>query len=264
LLSTLDNVAFVVLAIAGALVFWWIMGWLWPAELRRQHNDITGWQLSVLGTTYAVILGFMLFAAWADFRAAEQNCEREAACLINLYWAASGLPDAQRTTIRELAVEYADTIVQQEWPAMSRGSMNEAASRVVQRMWAAVSQSQTLSATQQVSLEQTMTELSSITEHRRIRQFQNESSLPLILWLVLLAGGFVTMVSASLFGSQRPTLHMLQIITLALLLALALVAVGDVNRPFRGVVHVKPTAFENAKTIFEKYGASSESPKPER
>ncbi|HEU4636292.1 MAG TPA: hypothetical protein VFS41_08955, partial [Edaphobacter sp.] len=33
----------------------------WPIESRKGINDVTGWQLGVLGTTYGVILGFMLY-----------------------------------------------------------------------------------------------------------------------------------------------------------------------------------------------------------
>jgi hypothetical protein len=32
---------------------------IWPWEKRRPYNELIGGQLGVLGTTYAVILGFM-------------------------------------------------------------------------------------------------------------------------------------------------------------------------------------------------------------
>ena len=99
-----------------------------------------------------------------------------------------------------------------------------------------------------------MGEISSITEHRRIRLLQNETSLPLVLWLVLIVGALVTLMSACLFGSPNPTLHLLQIVALALLLSLSLAAISDVNRPFRGAVHVEPTGFQNAKHVFEVFG----------
>jgi predicted membrane protein len=98
-----------------------------------------------------------------------------------------------------------------------------------------------------------MGEISSITEHRRIRLLQNETSLPLVLWLVLIVGALVTLMSACLFGSNNPTLHLLQTVTLALLLSLSLVAIADINRPFRGAVHVLPTGIENAKRIFAAF-----------
>src|SRR5271165_2134047 len=81
-----DDLIIILVTIFGSLGFWWLIRRVWPPERRRDHNEITGWQISVLGTTYAVIIGFMLFAAWADFRAANKNAEAEASCLINLYW----------------------------------------------------------------------------------------------------------------------------------------------------------------------------------
>ena len=79
-----------------------------------------------------------------------------------------------------------------------------------------------------------MTLLSNITQHRRVRQLQSQTSLPGILWAVLIVGAIMTIMSACLFGSELPSLHMLQIVTLALLLSMALVAIADINRPFQG------------------------------
>ena len=253
MLTISQDVLIILGAIAISLIFWWLVRWMWPPDRRRVHNEITGWQLSVLGTTYAVIIGFMLFAAWAEFRAAEQNAATEASCLINLYWTASGLPRGRSIEIRKLAADYAEAMIADDWPAMSRGEFSGAGTRIMQQMWTSVSQAQTLSEVQQASLQQTLAELGSITEHRRIREMQSEQTLPVVLWAVLIVGAVITIMSACLFGSEYPVLHLLQVVTLALLLSLSLVAVADINRPFRGAVHVQPTGFENAKRVFEKY-----------
>jgi hypothetical protein len=252
-LSILQDILIVLAAIAGSLAFWWFVRWVWPPERRRLHNEITGWQISVLGTTYAVIVGFMMFAAWADFRAADQNAVAEASCLINLYWAASGLPAAQRLEIRKLANDYANAMIMDEWPAMSRSALSPTGSRIVEQLWETASQPKPLTASEQVSLDQTLTELSNITQHRRIRQSQSQSRLPGVLWTVLIVGAVITIMSSCLFGSEYPVLHMLQVVTLAFMLSLALVAVADINRPFQGAVHVRPTGFENALQTFSNH-----------
>lgn len=89
--------------------------------------------------------------------------------------------------------------------------------------------------------EQTTAEISSITEHRRIRQLQSQTTLPGILWAVLIVGATITIMSSCLFGSDYPVLHMPQLVTWTSLLSLALVAIADINRPFQGSVHVEPT-----------------------
>ena len=72
MLGLWQDVLIVTGSIVGALLFWWFVRRIWPPERRRLHNEITGWQISVLGTTYAVIMGFMLFAVWSDFEVAER------------------------------------------------------------------------------------------------------------------------------------------------------------------------------------------------
>ena len=254
MLGTWQNVVIVSGAIVFSLAFWLFVRWLWPPERRREHNDITGWQVSVLGTTYAVVMGFMLFAVWSYFQEAEQNAQQEASSLVNLYWAAAGLPAAPRDAIRDLARQYADAMISEEWPAMNRGELTPVGTQIMQQMWRTASQLQNLNATEQVSLEQTMAMLSAITQHRRVRQLQSQTVLPAILWAVLIVGAIITIMSACLFGSELPTLHMLQIVMLALLLSLALVAIADINRPFQGQVRVSPAGFDNAKRVFAKYG----------
>ena len=246
------NFSIILASILASLLFWWFVRWLWPPERRRLHNEITGWQISVLGTTYAVIMGFMLFAVWSDFQDAERNEEAEASCLINLYWAATGLPPGPRQEIRKLASDYADAMINDEWPAMNRGTITHTGTVIIQELWQAASAASVSTASEQVSLEQTMSEIGSITEHRRIRQLQSELHLPGVLWTVLIVGGVITIMSSCLFGSEYPALHMLQVVTLALLLSLSLVTIADINSPFRGFVHVGPVGFENAKRMFER------------
>jgi hypothetical protein len=258
LLGTWQNVVVVVVAVAFSLGFWLFVRKAWPPQRRREHNDITGWQVSVLGTTYAVIIGFMLFTVWSYFQEAENNADEEASCLVNLFWAASGLPQAESDGIRSLARDYANAMVTTEWPAMQRGELTSSGTVIMQRMWVTVSQSQSRSPSEQVSLEQTMALLSSLTQHRRIRQLQSQTVLPGILWAVLIVGGAVTIMSACLFGSELPSLHMLQVLTLALLLSMSLVAIADINRPFQGQVCVTFGGFENAIRVFAKYGGSPE------
>lgn len=86
-----------------------------------------------------------------------------------------------------------------------------------------------------------------MTEHRRVRQLQSQSKLPGILWVVLIAGGIITMLSSCMFGIDNFRLHCLQLVSLTLLLSLILVAMADIDRPFQGAVHVHPRGFERAR-----------------
>jgi hypothetical protein len=50
-----------------------------------------------------------------------------------------------------------------------------------------------------------------------------------------------------MFGSANRWLHALQVFSFSLLITLVLLAIADVNRPFRGWVHVSNYAFYRAQ-----------------
>ena len=119
MLNTGQNYVIVMLTVAASLLFMWGLNRIWPWDKRHAHNDLIGWQLSILGTTYAVILGFMLFTVWTDFGAAELNADNEANALANVYRLAVALPDQQRTQLQMLTRFYADTVINKDWPEMA-------------------------------------------------------------------------------------------------------------------------------------------------
>src|SRR5579862_6330744 len=130
MLSFWQDILILVCTMLGSLLFLAALNHVWPQEKRRVHNDLIGWQLGVLGTTYAVIIGFMLYTVWTDFGAASVNAQQEASQIVKLHRLAAGLPPAQRSQMRKLAVEYADTVVNKEWAEMSRGEVGMGTSEI--------------------------------------------------------------------------------------------------------------------------------------
>lgn len=252
LLNMGQNIFLVVLWITLSITCLVMLNTFWEPSRRSVHNDVIGWQIAILGTVYAVMIGFMLYAVWNNFQTAETNANNEANNLVNLYRAADGLQEPQRDLIQQAARTYATQVVAQEWPTMrhdvsGKGVEKYAGQRYVMKLWATITQTPTPSLQQQASLRQVMGELSSMTEHRRVRLLESRSKMPDILWGVLVMGGIITIGSSCLIGSENVPLHFVLIISLSLLVSLALVAIGDIDRPFQGSVHVTPTAFQQAE-----------------
>jgi len=97
-----------------SLVFLAVFRRIWPATQRTEHNDIIGWQISVLGTTYAVILAFMLWNVWTNFQTPRITTEMEANYLVDLYRIAGGLETAQSKPLRALCRKYATVMVSED------------------------------------------------------------------------------------------------------------------------------------------------------
>jgi hypothetical protein len=246
MLNATQNVFIVITTVGGSLLFMFVLNKLWPWEKRHAHNDLIGWQLSILGTTYAVILGFMLYTVWTNFGAADLNVDSEANAVVNVYSLAEGLPAQQHSELQTLAVLYAHTVIDRDWPLMSSNQIPAESGKINRDMWKTLMSVKTTLPTEITAEDHALSELSALTEHRRMRLLQSRFRLPGVLWCVLILGGVVTIASASMFGSANAGLHALQVFAFSLLVALVLVAVADIDRPFQGSVHVNNFAFKRA------------------
>jgi|SRR5580658_9731410 hypothetical protein len=241
-----QNVLIIILTMGVSLLFMVGLNRLWPIQNRHTENDLVGWQLSVLGTTYAVTLGFMLYTGWTNFNAAYLNAELEANSLRNIYRLAEGLPQ-QRAEIQNLTRAYADAVVNHDWSDMAVGRLPEDSHLINEQMWKTLMSLKLASPSELMAEDHAISELSSLTLHRRTRLLQSTYKLPSIFWCVLLTGGVLTVLSVSMFGSAKPRVHTLQVFSLTLLVTLVMLAIADVDRPYRGWVHISSYAFERAQ-----------------
>lgn len=247
MLQASESAFVVIAAIAASLAFLYLLDRLWPSHHRRKHNDAFAWQVNFLGMTYGVIISFMLFASWTSFSDAITNANGEANAAINLSRTADTLPMPQRNEMQTLVRNYVEVILNEEWPAMSRNDLSPKTHEIVRQLWLVLSHTPAAGEAQEVGLDHAFIELSSMTEHRRIRQEQVMEHLPGILWAVLLFGSVLTVLYACLFGAENLTLHAVQVSGLSLLIALSLAAIADLSRPYQGAAHVEPYGFLRAQ-----------------
>jgi hypothetical protein len=247
MLTLTQNVLIVVLVMVASLLLMVGLNRIWPVAARHSESDLIGWQLSVLGTTYAVVLGFMLYTAWTTFGAAALNVNVEASALRNVFRLAGGLPPPQRGQLEKQARAYADAVITEDWPAMARGQIPEGTHEINESMWTTLMSVKPASSSEGIAADHALSELITLAEHRRTRLLQSVSKLPAIFWGVLLVGGILTLVSASMFGSAKPRVHAFMVLSTTLLVTLALLAIADVNQPFRGWIHVSDYAFVRAQ-----------------
>ena len=99
-----------------------------------------------------------------------------------------------------------------------------------------------------------MEELRMLTEYRRIRLMHSKEELPGILRAVLIAGGIITVAASCFFGVPSFRFHVLQVVVLSFLIALVLVAIADLDRPYQGNDVVQPDGFTLALRTFQGHG----------
>lgn len=235
-----------VAGILAALGLLFLLRRRWTPTKLKETNEISGFYVSTIGTIYAVSIAFMLSGVWLEFEAAQVNTEKEANCLVSFFRLANGIPTPEREQLQELARAYAKVMVDEEWDAMARNEVSARGVEIIETLWQEVTPMEVHTSGDQEILNHLISELTSMTEHRRIRMLQSKKSLPGILWAVLIVGGIVTVGTSCFFGVDSLRLHAIHTVALTLLVSLMLIAIADISRPFQGVVHVLPDGFNLA------------------
>jgi hypothetical protein len=251
MLSSFQSYFVIFLSVAAALLLVALLNRVWPIENRKTINDVTGWQLGVLGTTYGVILGFMLYTVWEGFRAAQTDANLEATSMLNVYRLAGGLPSPQRESIRELARKYEAAVVDQEWPAMAQQVETRAARQVLVQMWDVLGTTQPASVVEANSMDHIQYAMSTLAERRNVRDQQRSNGIPLLLWTLLIVGAGATIVTSCVLGNDKRWVHYCQVGALTFVIVTALCAIADLARPYEGSVAVDPSGFVQARELMK-------------
>src|SRR5215475_1237263 len=77
--------------------------------------------VTVTGTLFAVVVAFVIFAAFQTYDGAKSGAQSEATAVLDMARTAAFFPHSQRDQLRSDLVCYGRAVVEQEWPAMRNG-----------------------------------------------------------------------------------------------------------------------------------------------
>jgi hypothetical protein len=230
----------VAVSLSGLLAFHALV----PHGLRTRHNDVAGFTFAPLGVIYAVLLAAVAVAVWEDFGRAEMLVQNEANLVGDLYRATVGLPEPPAEDLRHLLFDYAEIAVQDEWPALAEGRVQEAQGwQLLDKFHLTLVQLHPRDAGTGVVQAEMLRTLDDLYNARRGRYHAAVSGLPPILWWNLLAGGAIVILFSYLFGAPNFAMHAAMTAMLAASVALVLALIVLLDSPFRGDNRVSSEPF---------------------
>jgi hypothetical protein len=194
----------------------------------------------------------MLIAVWEQWEAAEATATEEANEVAEIFWLAHRLPQPKGRHIQELARSYAETVVEEEWPAMEQGRASPKAWETLDRMRGTIEGLNPTADAQLSRYDQVLEQLHGLDAARRERLLDAGEGVPTIPWVVLILGGAITVGFTYLFGLENTVVHTLMVASLAMIISLALFTVAALDYPFKGDVRIHPAAFEQVLERFHE------------
>lgn len=231
------------LACLGLSIFHRLVG----VELRRAHNDLTGFSIAIISVVYAVLLAFIAVATWEAFADAERIVQEEAGYIGNLYRDTDGLPEALGATMRATLKEYTDTVIDQEWADQQKGSIPKAGWEPLHKLHRELVEFKPSTGGEQVIEAEFLRTLNDLYKARETRLTAAAGHIPTVIWWIIFISGGLTTGFTYLFGFSNFRMHLAMTGAVAASLALVVVLIVALDWPFRGEVSVSAEAYHDVK-----------------
>ncbi len=214
---------------------------------QKEHQDVAGFLIAVVGVIYAVLLAFVVVIVWEDFGNADTTASNEAAAVGNLYRDAVAAGGPQGLALEQSVRTYAQSVVTEDWPEVAKHQKGSVDTDMkLDQVWRDVRDLDPAqgSGIQQAFATQAVADVSTATEARRTRILESTSGIPTPLWAVLIVGGIITVAFSYLFAVERLWAHAVMVTALAALIGLSVLVILTLNLPYTGSVSVRPEAMQ--------------------
>jgi Protein of unknown function (DUF4239) len=213
-----------------------------------------------IGTAYAVLLAFVVLAAFQSFNDAKTGAEEEAISIVQLSRTAEFFPPAERDPIEASLICYGRAVIHQEWPAMKEGKRSPILQGWVTRLEEGLQGLNPETPAQQGAFLQLLQQQDKRTDARRARLSEANRALPAPVWFILGLGAFVT-IGFALFFADRRELFIVQaclIGSVAALVVSGLLLIWFLDHPYENQSgSIKPDEMERQLVIVESEQASA-------
>ena len=222
-----------------------------PEELEQNH-EVAAIIFGAFGWLYAVIVAFVVFVTWTGYDEANKNMQLEASQALDLFNSADAFAEPLRSYMRQQLVDYSSFIANEELPKMASENMTLYSVRPLQQLNHSLNSAPPEEVRNRELYSALLQRIDDLMRYRRLRIFSGRNSVPSLIWLVLLAGGVITVANTYFFGMKNVRVQALMTTTLTVMLTLVLFLIFILDHPFTGVNRVNDAPLREALTMMRQ------------
>ena len=214
-----------------------------PALKEREHNEVAGFLVAVIGVAYAVIAGFTIIALWENFTDAQNAMKVEALRATPLEQGGRVFGPDTQARLRSEIIAYNQAVID-NWDTIRQGNASPEVRARIDAMFTTIEHLEPTTHAQRAFVQEAETRLLDLSNDRRDRIITtHEGELPTLMWIAILIASAITVMYALLFGLESARLHYVMVAGLAAIVGTNLFIVTQLNYPYVGDISVQPTSY---------------------
>jgi len=222
-------------------------------DTLTSHHEVANPMMSVVGTLYSVLLGFLVICAFNRYDGCRVGLQAETNALSDLFHLAMALPAEPKQKIQDDCIKYLDSVINDEFPAMNEGKSSPLTRKTIDALWTDALTFVPKNSLQSNVHQAVLNTLMATSEHRRDRLFILNPGMWPVLWAVLILGNFTVIIFTYFFGMKNIKSQMIMICMVSLMLSVNVYLVVDFSCPFDGLIKITPDIMIKQRTNFVQH-----------
>ena len=199
---------------------------------------------NTMPTLVGFVFAFVTVAAWQNYNSASDTVSKEAHLLFNLYEIMDAYPDEIKKAGQAELIQYAQIVIDQEWPILNQQQFDLNAFRSLDRI-KQIFVSHKLSNFEGIAIHnESLSLLSNYTDLRRNRIESARSFLAKPMWAALIISAALLILFSALFKTKNIRIHAVMIALVGGSLGVMFFLLVIYDNPFWGPSAIQPTPFQ--------------------
>jgi hypothetical protein len=248
-------IVIILVAVAGAVASILLVRLRAPEGGYFSDGDRAAGVFGVLATGFGILLGFIVFLAFASYDQSRAGAETEALLVAQQFETAHFLPGDVTAELGGELICYGRYVVDREWPLMEDGDLNDQLNPWGLALFETISGVEPESNSEQSAYDKWLEQTSERESARQDRVHGAEGIIPDTLWMVLFLSAAVIFVYMLFFADsgERAVVQAMMIGSVTGLIVATLLLIYSLNVPFQSSVGgLRPVAMERTLRILEE------------
>ena len=201
-----------------------------------------------VGIFVSLLLSLTFSEVITEWKAIKDSIDREAAALADTYGNLKYFDAEGTREIRTLLIEYAQAVIDDDWPAMAKDRLGQQTSTLKKQFTEKIIELRQVTPFQEKLWFDLKTDLDIMSDYRLIRLNHSMAEPPFYI-IVIILGVFLCMVC---LGVYEPNFVLVALVSLCMLfIGLVIYIILAMSDPFQGAIIIKPAPFEYLIEAFE-------------
>lgn len=197
-------------------------------------SHFIGTMVHTVAVFYGLAVALITIAVWESYSEVSHVVSAEATAIGSLYRDFGGYPEPTRTQTRDQLKAYTEQVIEEAFPMMHKGQVPSGGVEMMNRVQDAMLAFQPSSEAEKIVHAEAFRAFNTLNSARRMRLDAVHTSLPSVLWFVVLAGALIALAAPFFFQVQDLRLHTTLVVMLAIFVGLIIFVILALDRPFRG------------------------------